>query len=162
MRLYFYFSREMLYIWIGDTRFGCIAMILFYTSSCTKSWLTSTNCKSVLSPPLLLLLDSSSSSSTPPNSIRIFAISGEFRRVVTGIVQRHGRAKARRCLWYTCTTRIRGPQGALRVPGGYQILLSSFFFPSPFPSPFFLPPGFPLLSYKYKYIRINDVVGEEV
>ena len=76
--------------------------------------------------------------------------------------RRHGRAKARRCLWYTCTTRIRGPQGALRVPCGYQILLSSFFFPSPFPSPFFLPPGFPLLSYKYKYIRINDVVGEEV
>ena len=113
-----------------------------------------------LVPPLLLL--DSSSSSTPPNSIRIFAISGEFRRVVTGIVQRHGRAKARRCLWYTCTTRIRGPQGALRVPGGYQILLSSFFFPSPFPSPFFLPPGFPLLSYKYKYIRINDIVGEEV
>ena len=63
MRLYFYFSREMLYIWIGDTRFGFIAMIRFYTSSCTKSWLTSTNCKSVLSPPppppRLLLLDSS-------------------------------------------------------------------------------------------------------
>ncbi len=36
-----------------------VVMIRFYTSSCTKSWLTSTNWKSVLPPPLLLLLHSS-------------------------------------------------------------------------------------------------------